>query len=78
MACNDAAAFAEYGIARAIMCTPLGPAGATPEAVALTLSAVTASCALDVTADITAGETVLVTAAAGGTGHFAVQVGLSG
>lgn len=54
------------------MCTPV--AAATPEAVALVLSAVTACCALEATAGVTAGQTVAVTAAAGGTGHFAVQL----
>lgn len=72
VACNGAASFAEYGITQASMCTPV-PAP-TPEAVALVLSAVTASVALDCTAAVQPGEVVLVTAAAGGTGHFAVQL----
>jgi NADPH:quinone reductase-like Zn-dependent oxidoreductase len=54
------------------MCTPV-PA-ATPEAVALVLSAVTACCALEETGGVKEGQSVLVTAAAGGTGHFGVQV----
>ncbi|KAF8062034.1 Zadh2 [Scenedesmus sp. PABB004] len=72
VACNSAAAFAEYGVTQAVMCTPV-PA-ATPEAVALSLSAVTAAAALESTAGVQPGEVVVVTAAAGGTGHFAVQL----
>ncbi|KIZ03484.1 hypothetical protein MNEG_4480 [Monoraphidium neglectum] len=70
--CNGAAAFSEFAVAKALMCTPV-PA-ATPEAVALSLSAVTACCALEATAGVKAGDTVAVTAAAGGTGHFGVQL----
>jgi hypothetical protein len=47
---------------------------ATPEAVACTISGVTAAASLAATARVQAGDVVLVTAAAGGTGHFAVQV----
>lgn len=72
VACNSASAFSEYGVTPAHMCTPLQQA--TPEAVALTLSAVTAAASLDHTAKVQPGEVVLVTAAAGGTGHFAVQL----
>lgn len=72
VACNSAASFAEYGVTQASMCTPV-PA-ATPEAVALSLSAVTAAAALECTAAVQPGEVVVVTAAAGGTGHFAVQL----
>jgi NADPH:quinone reductase-like Zn-dependent oxidoreductase len=72
VACNGAAAFSEYGITQAHMCSPVQQA--TPEVVALTLSAVTAAAALEHTAKVQPGEVVLVTAAAGGTGHFAVQL----
>eukprot|EP00878_Enallax_costatus_P023639 GHUV01025149.1.p1 GENE.GHUV01025149.1~~GHUV01025149.1.p1 ORF type:complete len:321 (+),score=78.69 GHUV01025149.1:169-1131(+) len=72
VACNSAASFAEYGITQASMCTPIPEA--TPEAVALSLSAVTAAAALECTAAVQPGEIVLVTAAAGGTGHFAGQL----
>lgn len=72
VACNSAASFAEYGLTQDNMCTPI-PA-ATPEAVALSLSAVTAAAALEYTAQVQPREVVLVTAAAGGTGHFAVQL----
>lgn len=73
VACNTAAAFTQYAVAKAVMCTPV-PAEAAREAVALTLSALTACAALEVTGGMAAGETVAVTAAAGGTGHFAVQL----
>jgi len=70
--CNAAAAFQEFAVAKAAMCTPIPTP--SPEAVAISLSAVTACCALDATAAVAAGQTVLVTAAAGGTGHFGVQL----
>lgn len=47
---------------------------AVPEIVALGVSGLTASIALDVVAEMGNDETVLVTAAAGGTGNFAVQL----
>lgn len=47
---------------------------AIPEVVTLGVSGLTASIALDITGEMTTGETVLVTAAAGGTGSFAVQL----
>lgn len=72
VACNGAAAFPEYGLTQAHMCTPVQQA--TPEVVALTLSGVTAAASLHHTAKVQPGEVVLVTAAAGGTGHFAVQL----
>ncbi len=50
---------------------PIGPP--SPEAAAIVLSGLTACCALS-TASLRAGETIAVTAAAGGTGHFAVQL----
>ena len=64
-------AFSEYGIVEARKAIPL-PAP-TPEAVALLTSGLTASIALEV-GDLRPGKTVLVTAAAGGTGQFAVQL----
>lgn len=72
VACNSAAAFAEYTIAKAMMCTKLQAAG--PEEVAVVLSGLTACASLEGTAHMAAGETVLVTAASGGTGQFAVQL----
>ncbi|BBN17225.1 prostaglandin reductase 3 [Marchantia polymorpha subsp. ruderalis] len=47
---------------------------AVPELVALLTSGLTASLALEQAGRIKSGETVLVTAAAGGTGQFAVQL----
>lgn len=44
------------------------------EAITLGISGLTASIALNVTGEMTSSETVLVTAAAGGTGSFAVQL----
>ncbi|KAL3679178.1 hypothetical protein R1sor_022134 [Riccia sorocarpa] len=46
-----------------------------PELVAILTSGITASIALEVAGSIKSRETVLVTAATGGTGQFAVQVG---
>ncbi|MCA9913928.1 MAG: zinc-binding dehydrogenase [Anaerolineae bacterium] len=46
----------------------------SPEAITLGISGLTASIALNITGEMTSGETVLVTAAAGGTGSFAVQL----
>ncbi len=47
---------------------------ATPEAVAATISGTTAAAALYATARVQPGDVVLVTAAAGATGSFAVQI----
>ena len=47
---------------------------ATPEVLSIFVSGITASIALDVVAEMGSGETVLVTAAAGGTGQYAVQL----
>lgn len=46
----------------------------SPEIMTLVLSGLTASIGLEVEGGMTTGETVLVTAAAGGTGHIAVQL----
>eukprot|EP00198_Chlamydomonas_reinhardtii_P003020 XP_001692356.1 predicted protein [Chlamydomonas reinhardtii] len=64
VALNGAAAFAEYATTRSSLVVPVPvPApGAVPSDV------------VDATARIRAGEVVVVTAAAGGTGHFAVQL----
>jgi len=45
-----------------------------PEALTLPVSGLTASIALEKVGEVKQGETVLVTAAAGGTGSFAVQI----
>jgi hypothetical protein len=62
--------YREYYTARARFAVPI-PA-ATPEILSLGASATTASLGLMV-GEMKSGETVLVTAAAGGTGQFAVQ-----
>lgn len=72
VAVNGAAGFSEYVVARPQLCIPVQEP--TAAVVALVLSGVTACVALDVAARVKAGETVLVTAAAGGTGHLAVQL----
>ncbi|MGJ3237118.1 MAG: zinc-binding dehydrogenase [Anaerolineae bacterium] len=64
--------FAEYFITRARFAIPIPQA--SPEVVSLAISGLTASIALEVTGNMTQGETVLVTAAAGGTGSMAVQL----
>ncbi|TNN32098.1 Zinc-binding alcohol dehydrogenase domain-containing protein 2 [Liparis tanakae] len=64
-------AFAEYTLVPAAESVPV-PA-AEPQFLALPLSAATAYIALKRLGELAAGETVLVTAAAGGTGQFAVQ-----
>lgn len=47
---------------------------ASPEVLSIFVSGLTASIALDVLGEVKPGETVLVTAAAGGTGQYAVQL----
>lgn len=64
-------AFAEYTVIPSKKAVPV-PA-AQPEYLSLLLSGATAHIALRRLGDLTEGETVLVTAAAGGTGQFAVQ-----
>lgn len=64
-------AFAEYTVVPAKECVPV-PA-VKPEFLTLLVSGATAYIALKRLGDLTKGETVLVTAAAGGTGQFAVQ-----
>ena len=87
---NGGAAFAEFVVAGARGCfrVPESSASSPPSssssssspslspaaAVALSLSGLTAAVALHATAKVRRGETVLVTAAAGGTGHLAVQL----
>lgn len=66
------AGYSQYATVKAATCFPIREA--TPEAVAVSLSGLTAAAALLHKGGITAGKTVLVTAAAGGTGHFAVQI----
>lgn len=64
-------AFAEYTVVPAKECIRVP--SVKPEFLTLLVSGATAYIALKRLGDLTKGETVLVTAAAGGTGHFAVQ-----
>jgi NADPH-dependent curcumin reductase CurA len=64
--------FREYAPVKSRFLVPMPEI--TPEAMTLCLSGVTASIGLYVTGEMKSGQTVLVTAAAGGTGQFAVQL----
>lgn len=63
--------FAEYTVVPAKECVPVP--SVKPEFLTLLVSGATAYIALKRLGDLAKGETVLVTAAAGGTGQFAVQ-----
>lgn len=68
-------AFGEYVVVKAAGINRLAPGEhPSPQAAALALSGTVANTALQEVARIQPGEVVLVTAAAGGTGHFAAQV----
>lgn len=64
--------FAEYQVIPCQLCLPLPRP--SPDMLALLTSGLTAAIALEQAGRMTTGETVLVTAAAGGTGQFAVQL----
>ncbi|CAN7937629.1 unnamed protein product [Ixodes hexagonus] len=64
-------AFAEYQLTEASKVFPIPQA--VPEVVPLLVSGLTAAMGLDQQGRIKEGETVLITAAAGGLGHLAVQ-----
>lgn len=64
--------FAEYQVLEAAQAFVIPKA--TPEITSFMVSALTASIALEQVGRMQSGETVLVTAAAGGTGQFAVQL----
>ena len=64
--------YREVQIVRAAHATPIPEA--SPEVLSIFVSGITASIALNVVGEMGAGETVLVTAAAGGTGQYAVQL----
>lgn len=64
--------YREYYSARARFAVPIPQA--SPEVMSLSIGGLTASIGLEVTGEMKGGETVLVTAAAGGTGSFAVQL----
>lgn len=69
--CFVGSGFAEYTKAKAQMLWKVPQP--TGEMAALRISALTACAMMEITGKVRAGETVLVTAAAGGAGHFAVQ-----
>ncbi|MFJ8625142.1 NADP-dependent oxidoreductase [Kitasatospora sp. NPDC093550] len=71
---RQAGGYAEYVVAPARHFAPKPAALTHVEAAALPLAALTAWQALVDTADVRPGERVLVHAAAGGVGHFAVQI----
>jgi prostaglandin reductase 3 len=67
-----AGGYRDYFTVKASRAIPIPKA--SPEAVSLAVSGLTALLALEKTGEMKSGETVLVTAAAGGTGSFAVQI----
>jgi NADPH-dependent curcumin reductase CurA len=64
--------YSEYGLHKARYLVPVD--APKPEYLSLIISGLTAAIGLNVTGEMKSGETVLVTAAAGGTGQFAVQL----
>jgi len=64
--------YREFNVVRASNALPVGEP--SPEALSIMVSGLTASIALEEVGDMKSGETVLVTAAAGGTGQYAVQL----
>ena len=64
--------YREYNVVRASNALPVDEP--SPEALSIMVSGLTASIALEEVGDMSSGETVLVTAAAGGTGQYAVQL----
>ncbi len=67
------AGYREYYVTKARRVVPIPEA--TPEIMSLSIGGLTASIGLELTGEMkSGGETVLVTAAAGGTGQFAVQL----
>lgn len=81
---GDAVAFvgsalSELDVVKASSCHRFGRAADLEtahlrQATALRISGLTALVALELTGQIQQGQTILITAAAGGTGHFAVQI----
>lgn len=67
----DMGAFAEYKVVRATQVVPLPDMD--PQYLPFMLSGLTAAISLDKVGEVQKGNVVLVTAAAGGTGQFAVQ-----
>lgn len=64
--------YAEYAVFAADALVPVP--SASPELMTLWTAGLAASIGLEVAGNMQAGETVLITAAAGGTGHLAVQI----
>jgi len=64
--------YREYNVVRASNALPVDEP--SPEALSIMVSGLTASIALEEVGEMSSGETVLVTAAAGGTGQYAVQL----
>ncbi|GAB4337473.1 MAG: NAD(P)H-quinone oxidoreductase [Phototrophicales bacterium] len=64
--------YREYNIVDAAMAIPIPQA--TPEITATAVGALTALMALDIAGEMRSNEIVLITAAAGGVGNFAVQI----
>jgi len=64
--------YREYNVVRASNAIKVPEA--MPEVLSIMVSGLTASIALEEVGEMTSGETVLVTAAAGGTGQYAVQL----
>lgn len=71
--CFVGQAFAEYSKCKASSLWKLAGDEALPEHVGLRISGLTACAMLEQTGKLQQGETILITAAAGGAGHFAVQ-----
>jgi hypothetical protein len=69
---NLGGGYREYNVVRAS--DALKVPNPTPEVLSLMVSGLTASIALEEVGEMKSGETVLVTAAAGGTGQYAVQL----
>lgn len=72
MTLSTGGGYREYQVAKARYAIPIK--NATPEVMSLILSGLTASFGLEIVGEMKSNETVLVTAAAGGTGHIAVQL----
>lgn len=71
--CFAGQGFAEYSKCKASSLWKLPGDEALPEHVGLRVSGLTACAMLEQTGKLQQGETILITAAAGGAGHFAVQ-----
>jgi NADPH:quinone reductase-like Zn-dependent oxidoreductase len=70
-------AYAEYAVARESSLAPKPPSLSFEEAAAIPLAGLTALQALRDRGELASGERLLVNGAAGGVGHFAVQIGVA-